>query len=138
MNKYGKGFMNGFWSAEAKMVTNILNNDQKDWKWWEKDPATIGEGGIINGAVVRFSGKPFSSGVFPGLASPTLSIIVTLIDPSNKKPSTASPTNSGFKLLQPKVSGGHVKIPLDSIAGGSWANGAPWEQLYAPANASGN
>jgi hypothetical protein len=136
MNKYGKGFMTGFWSAEATAGSNIVDYDLKTYdpsgKGFVNDALGVAARGILGGAAARFGFKTFSSGLFTGGASEFLRDVVP--NPSNpEKPlSFNSAVNSGFKLLQPKVTKRGVTYPLNSISGGTWGRGASWAQLFAP------
>ena len=131
LNKEGKGFMTGFWSATAKAVDDQLNAAYKDDSPWVKYPAEIATNAMIQGSVGRFGGKDFSAGLFSGGTSEALSLSLGELENGNpeKGPSETGPTNSMFKLLTPKMSHGHPQLPLNSISGGYWALGAPWDQL---------
>jgi hypothetical protein len=131
MNKEGKGFMTGFWSAEAKAGDSYLNGVFADDSPWVKYPAEIATNAMIQGSVGRFGGKDFSAGLFSGGTSEALSLSLGELESGNpgKGPSVAGPTNSMFKLLTPKVTKKGVTYPLNSITGGYWALGASWDQL---------
>jgi hypothetical protein len=123
MNKGGKGFMPGFWSAESKTATDYFNRQDR----W----IAIAEDGVVGGAASRFSGKTFSSGLFTGAAAQALSAGISWMEKNPEKaPSTSGPVNSAFKLLQPKIGKKGVTYPINSITGGYWALGSPWEVLY--------
>ena len=134
MNKEGKGFMTGFWSAEAKTLDNDLNGVyQKDLNSaWERYPSEIGTNAIIQGSVGRFGGKDFSAGLFSGGTAGVLNLAIGALEGNPEKtpsPSATSPVNSMFKLLTPKVTKKGTTYPLNGISGGYWALGMPWDQL---------
>ena len=131
MNKAGKGFMTGFWSAEAKAGDSYLNGVFADDSPWIKYPAEIATNAIIQGSVGRFGGKDFSAGLFSGGTAKALSLSLGELENGNpeKGPSEAGPVNNMFKLLTPKVTKKGVTYPLNGISGGYWALGAPWDQL---------
>ena len=140
MNKHGKGFMTGFWTAEATALSSAIDSSLK--KAYPND--TVGNDiigvaakGVLSGAAARFGFKTFSSGLFTGGASEFLQDV--LPNPSNpEKPlSLNGAVTSGFNLLQPKVTKKGVTYPLNSISGAPWGRGASWAQLFAP-QAAGN
>jgi hypothetical protein len=132
-NKEGKGFMIGFWSAEAKIGDDYLNGELKDYSPWIKYPAEVGINAIIQGSIGRFGGKNFSAGLFSGGTAQALNFGLGELDNGNPEkapsPSATSPVSNMFKLLTPKVTKKGVTYPLSSITGGYWALGASWDQL---------
>jgi len=127
MNKHGKGFMNGFWSVESAIITSAAGNLA------ESDLLRAVDNGVASGATTRFGGKLFAAGFYAGFDSETLKDGVYWLErnaPPPQPQSTVAPVNAALKLLTPKQSKKGVILPLDSISGGTWANGAPWEQLY--------
>ena len=131
INKEGKGFMTGFWSAEARAGDSYLNGVFTGDSPWIKYPAEIATNAIIQGSVGRFGGKDFSAGLFSGGTATALSLSLGELENGNpeKGPSEAGPANSMFKLLTPKLTKNGVTYPLNGISGGYWALGAPWDQL---------
>ena len=139
MNKHGKGFMTGFWSAESSAITSAAENKWADEifgknpTWWEKDIVGVAEKGIAGGAVSRFGGKLFNAGLFSGAGAEALSDgafgMEELLGNPEKPPITTGPVNAAFKLLTPKVSKKGVTYPLYSVSGGNWGVGSQWDQL---------
>jgi hypothetical protein len=132
VNKEGKGFMTGFWSAEAKAGVQFLDQyyDGHDHNPWERYPLRAFSNGLVQGAIGRFGGKMFSAGLFAGAEAQVLNDALGGFEDNPEKVNSATgPVNNGFKLLTPKTSHGRTTLPLDSITGGYWALGAPWDQL---------
>ena len=136
MNKHGKGFMTGFWNAEATAGSSIIDYDLKtdfaSGAGLENDALGVVARGILSGAASRFGFKTFSSGLFTGAATEFLQDIVPNPNNPTKMLSLGGAVTSGFNLLQPKTVHGHSKLPLDSISAGNWGRGAPWAQIFAP------
>jgi hypothetical protein len=136
MNKHGKGFMTGFWSAEATAASTFVDNELKfnnpSGRGWENDAIGIAAKGVFSGAAARFGFKTFSSGLFTGLASEGFQdAFAALKGNPEKPPSFSGPITSAFNLLQPKMVHHHPTLPLDSIKAGTWGRGASWAGLYA-------
>ena len=141
MNKHGKGFMTGFWSAEATAGSTFVDYDLKTYDpsgaGFVNDALGVAARGMMGGAAARFGFKTFSSGLFTGAGSEFLQDVVPNLNNPEKPLSLNGAVNSGFNLLQPKVTKKGVTYPLNSISGGTWGRGASWAQLFSP-QASGS
>ena len=89
MNKEGKGFMTGFWSAEARAGDDYLNTLYKDDSPWVKYPVEIATNAIIQGSVGRFGGKGFSAGLFSGGTAKALSLSLGELENGNPEKTVA-------------------------------------------------
>ena len=143
MDKHGKGFQNGFWSAESSAITS----DTKISPWldtskgrsaqWYENLISITEKGIAAGVVTHIGHKSFDDSVRSSLRTGYAAELLKdgIAYGISEMESTVKPTspnggvNAAYKLLQPKVGKKGVTYPINSISGGSWALGAPWAQL---------
>ena len=135
MNKHGKGFMTGFWTAEATALSSAVDTGLKKTYPDDivgNDIVGVAAKGVLSGAAARFGFKTFSSGLFTGAGSEFLQDILPNQMNPEKPLSLSGAVNSGFNLLQPKVTKKGVTYPLNSISGGTWGRGASWAQLFAP------
>ena len=137
MNKHGKGFMTGFWSAEATAASSFIDNELKyenpSGAGFENDAFGVAAKGILSGSAARLGFKTFSSGLFTGLMSEASQDAISAGQGNPEKPhSFSGAITNGYNFLQPKVVKGHAKLPLDNISAGTWGRGAPWAELYGP------
>ncbi|HXB02268.1 MAG TPA: RHS repeat-associated core domain-containing protein [Opitutaceae bacterium] len=140
MTKAGKGFGPGFWNAEAGAVGGQIVGQLAGKIAWLKGVYGSVESGLAGGLKSKLGGTAVSAGARTALYTSLASYGIDGIEsslPGYDKPDwtgSKSAVTAGYSLVQPKTSTHKGKttttIPLNSVKGGTWANAAPWAQLY--------
>jgi RHS repeat-associated protein len=146
MNMKGEGFGNGFWNAEAKAAGgqlvdkyDVINGKTSPWlKAVYGSVASGMEGGLKS----KLGGTAVSLGFRTALYTSLVSSGINKLDSSFKVQSrdkfgdSSGPVGKGYALVQPKTTTNKhthkttTSIPLTSVNGGTWLDGANWAQLY--------
>lgn len=95
-----------------------------------KNTITGIEKAFASGLTSQLGGKTFIAAFLSALASTAIGDLPGIMGNMTENKQVTSAVGNGFKLMQPKLSHSRLTLPLDSITGGYWANGANWAQLY--------
>jgi hypothetical protein len=135
MHMNGKGFTPGFWNGLAGAVGGQLVDKYAGQNLsWKKAIYGSVESGLAGGLKSKLGGTAVSAGartaLYTSLASYGIDGIESSLPGYDKSNWTGSKSavTAGYSLVQPNKKG---KIPLNSVKGGTWANAAPWAQLYS-------
>jgi RHS repeat-associated protein len=137
MNKEGEGFGNGAWNKAFGLVGGQFINEYVSNSWLKAAYGSV-ESGLAGGLKSKLGGTAVSLGFrtafYTSLASSGIDKISSSFGDSGD---FSGQVSSGYALVQPKTSTSkktHVTtttIPLTGVKGGTWANAAPWAQLYS-------
>jgi hypothetical protein len=133
MTKAGKGFGPGFWGGVAGAAGPQLVKFKSNA--WLTPVLSAAQAGLVGGMKSRMGGKLFNAGFYTGVASSGIDDLVKSFGTEIPSVSASSPAGSGYALVQPKTSTNKkgvttTTIPLSKVNGATWANAAPWAQLY--------